>query len=136
MSNNNYINAYEVNNILCDKLKFLNPISYDEPNDPRLLNIDIIIDCYTVICLYGTVYQCDGISIYNSKNKSIREPTSEEIKRKWYYDRSTVYVDCDIFDDSNEICDIKLTTKDKLDNAINIIENSLINIGYDLGKKK
>lgn len=145
MSNKNYVSnlcMYDIVIMLCDKFKKFCPISYDEPNDPRLVSLYIMIDCYTAISLGGAAgsLQCtlENISVYStksSKRKSIREPTDEEIRRKWFTDsggKTPVYEGAYLFDDSNEIWCNDDVSNSELDSLIEEIENALISIGYDL----
>ena len=104
------MDVYEVADVLCNKLKALNPILYDEPNDPRLVHVHIIINCYTVIALYGTTSCCYNITVY----KNIKKPTNE----------NQCFIDYDeLFKDSNIICDFDVKLKTELENAIKKIEN-------------
>ena len=139
-----FVDIYKLNSVLRDKLKILRPILYDEPNDLRLVSLSICIGAYTVIDLNGVVlglggHMCENISIYHHSKKSIREPTDEEIRRKWYNDgdgKTPVFIDWSIYDDYNEIFEIDVEKYEKLDNAMDIIvdmiKNEFIKIGYDL----
>ena len=140
-----FIDVYKLNDLLRDKLKILRPITYDDPIGYDIVGLCVCIGDCTVIDLNGIVFSlgfvCDNISIYHHSKKCIREPTDEEIRRKWYSDgdgKTPVFIDWSLYDDDNEICDIDVEQYEKIDNAmdiiVNIIMDALVKVGYDLSE--
>jgi hypothetical protein len=126
------ISVNEVAEIIFNELQVLNPMLYEEPNDPRLINMHIILDTHTVINVYGSTWSCKDIDIYHNMNNCIRKPTKKERETNWYNYRQELYCDDIIFSDSNQICEIDISKKSQIDNAIQVIKQQLENLGYSL----